>query len=407
MVVSPFRLSRGALWLLLTFSGAQTANAIANVFVNLFMLVVAHNLSGLITFNIGYFVSLTITFYTAAKIFHDKPPLLPYRVGLLFTMLFYAALLVLSHSAQHLIFALGFTYGIAQGFYWFGFNLMTFDTIDPQLRMRFFGLSGAVNSVMGILAPLFSGFIISTIPRIGGYLVVFAAALILYTLAFILSQGVPEGPPMHLQPIMDSWRVMAEHRNWAAIIKTIVVRGTREGITNLAGLFLIFLATHSAAIVGIYTALNALARMTASLLVTRHVHYGRQIAFMTLGVIGMSGAGLLLIVGRSWPWLLAYGILFGLSLPFYMIPSENIPLTIMDQDPLITERRVSYTLSREVALNIGRLFTIFLLAVSIRWFSQAGTIIALIILTSLSQFWNISVMATMVPSPSPAIPSKK
>ena len=405
---SRFKLSQGALWLLFTFSGAQTANAVATVFVNLFMLVLAHNLSGLVLFNIGYFVPLTVTFYVAAKIFHDKPPLLPYRIGLLLTMVFYATLLALSHHANQLIFALGFFYGVAQGFYWFGFNLMTFDTIDPMLRMRFFGMSGAINSITGILAPLFSGFVISTIPGLRGYLIVFDAALALYSAAFLLSQGVPKGPPMQLQPAMDSWHIITEHRDWAAIIKTVVVRGTREGIANLAGLFLIFIATHNAAYVGIYTALNALARMTSSLLITRHVRHGRQIAFMTIGVAGVSGAGILLLAGQSWPWILAYGVLFGFSLPFYMVPSENIPLSVMDRDPQITRRRVSYTLGREVALNIGRLFTLAVLALGTLWLPSKIVIIGLIIVTSVSQFWNVPVMAAMVPqSPNAVAPSKK
>ncbi len=405
---SPIRLSRGALWLLFTFSGAQTANAVATVFVNLFMLVLAHNLSGLVTFNIGYFVPLTVTFYAAAKIFHDKPPLIPYRLGLLITILFYGTLLGLSHKAHELIFLLGFFYGVAQGFYWFGLNLMTFDTIDPHQRMRFFGLSGAVNSVTGIVAPLFSGVLISAISGIGGYLVVFATALALYTVSFVLSQGVPKGPPMHLRPVSDSWKIITEHRSWAAIIKTIIVRGTREGITGLAGIFLIFVATHNAAMVGIYTALSAGARMIASLLTTRHARHGRQITFMVMGVTGISGAGLLLMMGHSWPWILGYGALFGLSLPFYMVPSENIPLSVMDQDPLITQRRVSYTLSREVALNTGRLFTLLVLALGTVWVNQEAIIIALIVLTSLSQFWNISVMAPMVPSShDPVAASKK
>ncbi len=406
-VNSRFKLSQGALWLLLTFSGAQTANAVATVFVNLFMLVLAHNLSGLILFNIGYFVPLTATFYVAAKIFHDKPPLLPYRIGLLLTMVFYATLLGLSHHANQLIFVLGFFYGVAQGFYWFGFNLMTFDTIDPMLRMRFFGMSGAINSVTGIVAPLFSGFVISTLPGLGGYLIVFAAALALYSAAFVLSQGVPKGPPMQLRPVMDSWHIITERPKWAAIIKTVVVRGTREGIANLAGLFLIFVATHNAAYVGVYTALNALARMTSSLLITRHVRHGRQIAFMTTGIAGVSGAGMLLLAGQTWPWILAYGVLFGLSLPFYMVPSENIPLSIMDQDPEITQRRVSYTLSREVALNIGRLFTLALLALGTLWLTPRVMIIGLIILTSVAQFWNVPVMHAMVPRTRDAVATSK
>ncbi len=397
------KLSRGALWLLLTFSGAQTANAVANVFVSLFMLVVTHNLSGLITFNIGYFIALTVVFYASAKIFHGKPPLVPYRWGLLLTMAFYGLLLALSRNAGHLIFVLGIIYGIAQGAYWFGYNLMTFDTIDRDSRMHFFGISGAVTSVTGVVAPLFSGFVIATVAGIGGYLLVFAAALALYTAALIISSGVPTGPPMQLQPITDSWKVIADHKDWAQIIKTVIVRGTREGITGLAGLFLIYFATKSAALVGVYTAVTALARMAASLLVTRHVHYGRQIGSMALGVAGITGAGLLLLAGSSWPWVFGYGALFALTLPFYMIPAETIPMGIMDDDPLITQRRVSYTLSREVALNIGRLLTIMVLAIAIHWIAAPAMVIALIIATSAIQIWNVAIMgAILSPRPTPA-----
>lgn len=394
------KLSPGALWLLLTFSGAQTANAVATVFVNLFMLVVAHSLTGLITFNIGYFVALTVVFYAASKVFHGRPPLVPYRWGLFLTMAFYGLLLALSHHASHLVLALGIIYGIAQGAYWFGFNLMTFDTIDRDSRMHFFGVSGAVNSITGIAAPLFSGLVISTVAGLGGYLIVFAVALALYAAALAISSGVPTGPPMHLQPIADSWRVVADRPDWAVIIKTVVVRGTREGITSLAGLFLIFFATHSAALVGIYTAATALARMTASLLVTRHVRYGRQWGSMALGVAGMIGAGLLLLGGSSWPWIFAYGVLFALTLPFYMIPSETIPMGVMDQDPDITQRRVSYTLSREVALNIGRLLTVAILAIGVHWISSPVMVIGLILLTSVAQSWNVYAMGRII-SPEP------
>ncbi|POB09829.1 MFS transporter [Sulfobacillus sp. hq2] len=396
MSLSSPKLSRGALWLLITFSGAQTANAVATVFVNLFMLVVAHDLTGLITFNIGYFVALSVVFYAASKVFHGQPPLVPYRWGLFLTMAFYGLLLLLSHHAGHMILTLGIIYGIAQGSYWFGFNLMTFDTIDKDSRMHFFGMSGAINSIAGVAAPLFSGFIISTFSGLGGYLIVFAAALALYAAALIVSSGVPMGPPMHLQPVTDSWRVVAERPDWALIIKTVVIRGTREGITSISGLFLIFFATHNAALVGIYTAATALARMAASLLVTRHVRDSRQMQAMSLGVAGIIGAGLLLLAGSSWPWIFAYGVLFALTLPFYMIPSETIPMGVMDNDPQITQRRVSYTLSREVALNVGRLLTVAILSIGVHWIAAPVMVIILILATSVIQIWNVWAMGRII-----------
>jgi YQGE family putative transporter len=262
--------------------------------------------------------------------------------------------------------------------------------------MHFFGMVGAVTSVTGVAAPLFSGLVISMVAGIGGYLLVFAAALALYTVALILSSGVPTGPPMQLQPMSDSWQVIADRKDWAQIIKTVIVRGTREGITGIAGLFLIYFATKSAALVGIYTAVTALARMTASLLVTRHVRYGHQIGSMVLGVAGITGAGLLLLGGSSWPWVFGYGALFALTLPFYMIPAETIPLGIMDKDPRITQRRVSYTLSREVGLNIGRLLTVIILALALHWVAAPVMIIILIIATSVIQSWNVYIMARIL-----------
>ncbi|PSR37981.1 MAG: hypothetical protein C7B44_00820, partial [Sulfobacillus thermosulfidooxidans] len=261
---------------------------------------------------------------------------------------------------------------------------------------HFFGMSGAINSIAGVAAPLFSGFIISTFSGLGGYLIVFAAALALYAAALIVSSGVPMGPPMHLQPVTDSWRVVAERPDWALIIKTVVIRGTREGITSISGLFLIFFATHNAALVGMYTAATALARMAASLLVTRHVRDSRQMQAMSLGVAGIIGAGLLLLAGSSWPWIFAYGVLFALTLPFYMIPSETIPMGVMDNDPQITQRRVSYTLSREVALNVGRLLTVAILSIGVHWIAAPVMVIILILATSVIQIWNVWAMGRII-----------
>ena len=155
--------------LLWTYGGSNVAGALATTFVNLFVFVVSGQLRALAVFNGAYFLSLTFVFYGVAWLFKRRTPLFSYQWGLVLTALFYTSLLTLLSRASDYVLWLGLFYGVAQGVFWFGVNLMTFDTVPSRQRIRFYGISSALGSVTGILGPLAGGTLISAIHGMTGY----------------------------------------------------------------------------------------------------------------------------------------------------------------------------------------------------------------------------------------------
>ncbi len=381
-------LSPATRWLVLTLAGSTTAGTIAATFVNLFVFVVSDQLASLALFNGAYFFSLTFVFYFTGYLFRKASPLVPYRWGLVLTAAFYGVLLLLLNHASHYIVWLGFLQGISQGFFWFGVNLMTFDTVPPPQRIRFYGLNSAVGSISGVAGPLLGGALVGLMPGLSGYLFVFALALLVYAATFMVSFSIPPGPPLGNEPLRLSLALPRLVPHWKDAVKTLMVRGTREAMTGLAGVYLIYIATHSAWAVGVYSSVSALMRSAGALVVSRRVTAATRPRAMWMGVIGMTvGASFLFFWRAGWVWLFAFAVVASFSMPWFTVPNEAIPLDVMDRDPEVTHRRVAYMLSREIGLNIGRLTSMVVLMALYFWHNSPFMLAGMVVASSLSQGW--------------------
>ncbi|MDA8193658.1 MAG: MFS transporter [Thermaerobacter sp.] len=374
-------------WLVATFAGATTGSAFASLFVNLFIFVVTRQLTQLAIFSAAYFFSLTFVFYGAAYLFRQASPLAPYRWGLVLSAGFYGSLVLLANHAAHVLVWLGLYQGIGQGFFWFGANLMTFDTVPADQRIRFYGINSAVGSIVGVAGPLAGGLVVSAVPGIRGYLLVFLISLGIYALTFAMSLKVPPGPPLGHSPARLSLDLPRTVPLWKSAFQTLMVRGTREATAGLAGVYLVYLATRNAWAVGVYGAVSAVARMLGAVGVARQVTPGRRVRAMAAGVAGMTLAAAVLLVGRGWPFVFGYGLLTAFAMPWFTIPNEAIPLDVMDRDPRVAERRVAYMLSREIGLNVGRLAGLGALLAAEAGLPPTTALIALLMLTSGAQSW--------------------
>ena len=381
-------LSPATRWLVLTFAGATTASSIAATFVNLFVFVVSGQLSSLVLFTGAFFFSLTFVFYLTGYLFRRSSPLVPYRWGLVLMATFYGILLWLLHQASHYILLLGLFQGVSQGFFWFGANLMTFDTVAPHQRIRFYGLNSAVGSVAGIAGPLAGGALVGLMPGLKGYLLVFALALAVYAATFAISFSVPPGPPLGNEPLRLSLSLYRVAPLWKEAMQTLFVRGTREAMSGLAGVFLVYIATRSAWVVGVYGSVSALTRMLGALGVARRVTPESRTRSMWWGVLGMTAGGVFLFfLKQSWVWVFVYGVVMSFSMPWFTVPNEAIPLDVMDCDAEVKNRRVAFMLSREMSLNGGRLLSMLILMVLYRFQATPVMLVIMVVLSSLAQSW--------------------
>lgn len=392
------RLSPGARALLFAYTSAMAAVAVATVFLNLFLFTLAGAIGALLAFNIGYYLVLTFVFYAAAWAFRGRSPLAPFRWGLALTAAFFGLLVVVGPRAGGLAGLVGGLFGVAQGVFWFGVNLMSFDAVPADARLVFFGSSTAINSVTGVLGPLGGAALVGSLGGIRGDLVLFALAGVFFVLALAVSSRVPPGPPMRIGRLSEGHRVVADRALWRKTVHTLVIRGSREGVSGLVGVYLVYVATGASWAIGVYAALTAAMRVLGSMWVAGRVRRENRLAALAIGTAGMIGGAVLLLVWRSWPFVFLYGVLTGLTLPFYSVPNAALPLDVMDRDGRIADRRVGYILSREWALNAGRLASLALLALLAPVWGGVAALVGLLLVTSVAQIGLVALARGIWPA---------
>jgi YQGE family putative transporter len=382
------RLTVVARKLLWTYGGAYTASAIGQVFVNLFLFVVARTVTALMWFNIVSFIALAVTFYIAAGVFRQASPVQSFRCGLVLSAAFYALLLTPWLRTPQALVAAGTLQGMAQGFYWFGANLMTFDVVDAEQRIRFFGLDFGIAAGTSVGGPLIGSAILARVPHLTGYLIIFALATAVYAVTFALSFEIPPGPPLAIGDLWWGFRRASGRSLWTDALKMLAVTGTYDMTTGLIGLVLLYSLTHRSWLIGVYTSFGSIAFMVASFMVSRWVSRSHRTRFMMAGALGMATAAAVLY-GLHWGWVtvFVYGTGVSFSMPWFMVPDEAVALEVMDRDADIVTRRVAYMVSRETAINAGRIVPLLVLAVWYPRHPSSGLLVSVVLVACLSQTW--------------------
>lgn len=115
------------------------------------------------------------------------------RVGIVFFNLFYILLLLLQNQAQYYVVILGIIYACANGFYWQGYNEMLKAITDEGNFDRTIAILSMVASIVNLIIPTFSGYIIVLCPNKAiGYSVVFALSFICSIYTTYISFKLPK-----------------------------------------------------------------------------------------------------------------------------------------------------------------------------------------------------------------------
>ena len=119
------------------------------------------------------------------------------RLGLFGNGAVYLLILVLGNDTPHWVVALGLLRGVAEGFYWSGFHLVSYDTTSDRDRDRYFGAQATATWFLTAALPPAAGAIIVAGTHVGGayrgYQLVFALAAVLLMAAMVLAGRLPSG----------------------------------------------------------------------------------------------------------------------------------------------------------------------------------------------------------------------
>lgn len=355
------RLEKPAKLLLVLHAIFTLAVTLSNLFLNVYLWKIQKDYRDIAVFNLMVFLFTAIAFILAGAVLSRSGRGAVYRAGLAVYAIFFVAILFLREQAVTYVLPIGALLGLASGFYWVAFNVLTFDVTSVRDRAIFFGLNGFATSGVGMLAPLISGYITSSLPDLGGYRLIFMISLALFLITGVISIFLADRRDDHPYELAKVLRSVQDDKAWREVMTGTFFYGIREGIFAFIINLLVYVSTNSEWHLGWFYAINSALGMVSNYTVGRMLNKTNRSRLLFVGAVVMFGAAALLMFGFKFSTLLLFGVVNAIFLPCLAIPFSTITYEVISRIPHAAELRVEYIVTREIFLNLGRVIPVFLL----------------------------------------------
>jgi YQGE family putative transporter len=367
--------------LLLLIGGLYAlAIAMSNTFVNIYLWKQSENFLDIALYNLAIVILQPLTFILAGRLAKKIDRVIVLRLGVSFLAIFYISVLYIGTDASEYLLFLGGLLGVGYGFYWLGFNVLTFEITEPDTRDFFNGFLGILNSLAGMIGPIGAGYIISTLYRLTGYKIIFTISLALFSsavlLSFFLKRRAAEGEYLFKQV----FRERKINPNWNLVLKAHFFQGLREGTFIFAISVLIFITTGSELALGTFGLVNSLVAFVCYYAVSRFIKKEQRLRSILYGGLLLYFSVTLIIFDLSYPKLIMYAVIIAVAYPLLLVPYMSITYDVIGQAEGVKEKRVEYIVVRELFLNLGRIVSVLLFIGAVLFFNEEQSIPVLLAL---------------------------
>ncbi|MCX7709875.1 MAG: MFS transporter [Clostridia bacterium] len=330
------------------------ALGLSNIFVNIFLWKKSRDFTIVALYNLMHYIFVPITFILAGWLSKKKNGIWSLRLGIVFFILFFSLTLLIKDQMLRFIYPLGILFGIAAGFYWLAYHVLSFYGPTAQNRFTCYGFNGISVGGANALAPLIGGYIIQSAGNTKGYTIVFSCSLVLFFILILVSlllKTKSYGTKLDFSHIWGS-----QHQDWTKLRKAITVWGFRDVVIGFLISTLVFKSTGSELSVGKLSLLAAALSSLAFLTQQKLIKPQRRVLSMTLGAALMFAA----VWGLTWqigyPTLLIFTVLDAMFTPFFIIPIASASFNVINEYHE-ENLRVEYVINKEIVLNIGRIIS--------------------------------------------------
>ncbi|MFC5402733.1 MFS transporter [Cohnella soli] len=333
-----------------------TANALSGTYLGVYIWKASNDFAKVGWFTLFNYVIMALTFWIAGNGVKESNKMTYLRAGIFISAGFYAVVLLLGSSAQNWIYCLGMLQGLAAGLFWLSFNVVYFEMTDANNRDRFNGLAGVIGSVVGIVVPWTSGFLISRSAGGNGYRLVFAISLGVFVggflLSFLLRHRKTRGDYNWLLP----FRYIVRRRTpWPALFGALAAQGLRESVIGVFIGLLVFVETGSEMRLGQFVLLTSAVGFVSFYVTGKWLKPSWRDKGMLVGAASLALSVIPLFFGVGFVSLLVYGILSALFMPLFVIPMTSSVFDWIGSDDESASLRVEFVVLRELALCAGRI----------------------------------------------------
>ncbi len=352
-----------------------TANALSGTYIGVYIWKASKDFLLLGWFTLLTHLCMAITFWIAGNGVKEGNKMVYMRLGIGVSAVFYAIVLLLGKSAVHYIWLLGIVQGLAVGLFWLAFNVIYFEATDADNRDRFNGWTGVIGSIVGMIVPWCSGYVISRMAGESGYRIVFMISLGIFVagigVSFFLRNRKTDGN--------YDWRLLFHilnkpHTPWRPVFGALAAQGLRESVFGVMIGVLVYIQTGSELQLGNFALITSTVGFVSYYATGKWLKPVWRKRGMLVGTIIMTIVVVPFFFGVSFTTLLIFGIGAALFIPLFTIPMTSAVFDLIGSDEDSARQRVEYVVMRELALNAGRITGMAIFIVTLN-FSRAPLVI--------------------------------
>lgn len=349
------RLQYDAKILLIIAALFTIAIGLSNTFVNVFIWRIKKDFAAIGVFNLFIHIATPLTFILAGFISKKHDGTIAIRTGVIIHTIYFLTILLFKEKAAEYLIPLGIFLGIAAGFYWLGFHVLSFDLTNDMNRDTFYSYNGLINALAGMFAPLTAGIIISSMVQLRGYYLIFGLSFTIFLVIIYISFLLHTHKTSNKFKLIDIIKTSSSGYN-SIIIGTFFF-GIRNGVIMFLINLLIFITLQSELSIGKITLLGALISAISFQITETVMKPVRRKLFIWLGTIMMFISVAVLIFEINLKTLIIFTVINSLFYPFFIVPFSAAGYNLIDSSNKSTER-IEYIIYKELALNVGRIIGI-------------------------------------------------
>lgn len=349
------QLEREAKILLLIAGLFTIAIGLSNTFVNVFIWRIKKDFISIGLYNLFIHITSPLTFIFAGYLSKKRDGTIALRIGIIFHAIYFFLILILKDRAANHIIPLGAFLGIAAGFYWLAFHVLSFDLTNDMNRDTFNSYNGMIGSLSGMFAPLTAGFIISSMVKLTGYYLIFGISFTIFIIIVVISLF------LHTHKAGKDFKLISTIKNCGkscnAIILATLSFGVRNGVIMFLINLLIFITLKSELSIGKISLLGALISAISFQVIERYMKPDKRKMFIWTGAIMMFFSIFALFLKINLITLIIFTLLNSFFAPFFNVPFNSASYNILDKTKK-SEERIEFIIYKEAALNTGRILGI-------------------------------------------------
>jgi MFS transporter, YQGE family, putative transporter len=362
-------LDRRASTMVLVHGAYTAANLLAGAFLSIFLWRASHDLAPIALYSGLCALMIPAAFVANGLVWRGIGAGASIRLGLFGCGCSYLVILMLGKDAPHWVVLLGLLRGVAEGFYWSGFHLVTYDTTSDRDRDRYFGAQATASLFLTATLPPAAGAIIVAGTRVGGtycgYQLVFALSAVVLMAAMVLAGRLPSSARQRLS-LRRVATLARRNPDWRWVTRARLADGFTGSLIGLVLTILMFLVLKNEQQVGNFNGLMGLLGVGISLGLAAFMKPRHRIACALVGgSLLVLSTFLLPLYLTAWA-IIAFGLLRAIGGPLHGNALAPVALQVIDRDPAPATMRYDYIVHQELCLGIGRVLSIgcFLLLVA-------------------------------------------